>query len=122
MNINAINFNFVQKTNFGLMTDQARERLNSLINKENSGMDEDGRIKLTYLETSPDFILHYDSECRSLKFYSIYKRAAVLINQSTNNIGNFLRNLFTESQALMDVEKTAAKREKPLTLDYFNKK
>ncbi len=127
MNINAVNFNSIQKTNFGLITNQARERLNSLINKENSGMDEDGRVKLSYFETSHDFILHYYKYDNSFKFNSINYHASTGLKTTEKydeyiNVGDFLRKLYIQSEKLPDVEKTAAKREKPLTLDYFNKK
>ena len=126
MNINAVNFNSVQKTSFGLMTKQAKEHINSLINQKDSGMDADGGIKLSYFETSPDFILHYYKSDNSFKFNSIKYYASTGIQTNKNydkyiDAGNLLRRLYIQSEKLPEVERTAAKRVIPLTLDSFNK-
>ena len=124
MDIKSVNFNSVQKTNFGLMTSAARKQLNSLIKQNNSGMDEDGRIKLSYFETSKDFILDYYKNSDFFKFNSINTKATKAYTDMSGknlNIGDFLRKLFLQSEKLADMEKTAAKREKPLTLDYLSK-
>ena len=127
MEIKSVGYNPIQNINYGLMPNQARERLNSLINKKNSGMDADGGIKLSYFETSPDFILHYYKYDNSFKFNSINYHALTGLKTTEKYdkyiiVGNFLRLLYTQSEKLPDVEKTAAKRYKPLTLEDFNKK
>ena len=122
MEIKNIGLQPYSKTNFGLITDKARQRLSCLMNQKNSGMDEDGRIKLSYFETSPDFILHYYEHDNSFKFMSVDYHASTGIQTNKKfdkniNVGNFLRKLFTQSQKLPEVEKTAAKREKPLKME-----
>ncbi len=122
MDIKAVSFNVIQKTNFGNMTNSAREHLNYLKNLENSGIDADGEIKLSYFDTTPDFILDYQKDKHRYIFHSTdsYAWIDAMISDKKildTGLGNVLRALFRTSLKLDRLSKDKAKRTERLTID-----
>ncbi len=133
MNINAVNFNSVQKTNFGLMTQFTEKHLKSIIKAYN--LSSSVKEKFKFLTKNPDFILSYDNANNDYIFLATSTHdAQTIINPRTPNrtdydffansyinANEFIENLFNTSLRLLertkDKNKSLGKRSNPLTVE-----
>ena len=112
----------IQKTNFGLITNKAKEQLIPLINKKNTRIYKDAKNYFNGFDNYEYLILDYNKDNDT---YTLYSTEYISITpvKTKNNIYSIMNNLFKDAKKhLLISMKYADKREKKLTLEDFNNK